>query len=291
MSCEGFRRYNAFFFSFCQTLHAAIIILRILVGPNNGLANPIFDLNEAQSKLLHLSNYNLIFLYTKVGLYAITFLSYLCCSTETGLKFRISIILWDIIFGIVISIALPISEIIRVEDINTSWLGLAFKLEIAFYVLVLVMIVTDIFALKSYQREIRLISMISSPSVHIETPSAVRYRTFDTCQPSPYTERPAPNRRLTRVQELPGNLQVAGLRESSCILSDGEGGIIFVQNVSGSVLSFQARTVEETKVVWITADAIRRNPLNPELLVLTETEISQLDFGNERENMRQALHY
>ena len=188
-------------------------------------------------------------------------------------------------FSAIIAVAFPITEMTHVADIN-----LALELELVFYFLVMAMICVDSIAICRYEREIRLvtsINLVSPFTVHIFP----RYKTFDNHQPL-YRERPPPNRPLARVQELPGNLQVAGLKKSSCILSDGEGGIIFVQNVTGAVLStFQARTVEETKVVWITADAIRRNPLNPEVLVLTETEISQLDFGNERETMRQALRY
>ena len=294
---QTFSSYQAKLFLFL-TLHIAVVILRILVSPNNKIYKPIFKLNNAQYEMLNVPIYLLAVLYVKVLLYLFTFLSYLCCccfaSMETRYRFRKSVISLDTFLNVVILISFAIVEFSKVENFNSP--GLAIKLEIAFYFTVLLAMIVNIFAHHRFKREIILLSLFQiRPNIK---PFGSGYRTFEnnlhqpSSAPPPYRERATPNRRLVRLQEAPNNVQVAGLKESGCILSDGEGGIIFVKNVQGAALStFRARTVEETVVVWISAEAIRRNPYNPEMVVLSAVEVNQLDLGeNERNAVRRAAY-
>lgn len=278
-----------------STLHIALVIIRILVSPENKITKPIIELNNAQYEMLNVPIYLLAVLYVKVLLYALTLYSYLCCccfsSLQARYRFRKAIISLDTLLSVIALIGFPIVEFSNVESFSAP--GLAIKLEIAFYFTVMLAMIVNIFAHNRYGRAILELSLYRpQPNTGHSTSG---YNTFQnnlhySSAPPPYRERQAPNRRLVRLQEAPRNIQVAGLEESRCILSDGEGGIIFVKSVQGAALStFRARTVEETVVVWISAEAIRRNPYNPEMVVLTAVEINQLDLGeNERNAIRRA---
>jgi len=120
----------------------------------------------------------------------------------------------------------------------------------------------------------------------------LQYDTQDAPPPYYKQQQPQTPQRATQTRDVPMNIQVEGLDRASLVLSDYEGGIIFLTSTKNPASErLSGNPIDQAQAVWISREAILRNPFYPEVHVLTAIEISQIDFGNDRENVRQALRY
>uniref|UniRef100_A0A7M5V7Z3 Uncharacterized protein n=1 Tax=Clytia hemisphaerica TaxID=252671 RepID=A0A7M5V7Z3_9CNID len=308
MEESEFRRYQFFLFFLCQTPHAALVTFRVISGPTDVLKT-LVTLTEIQWDFLALGEESLVCLYIKMGVYALSFLSVLmccCCCSRPGFYAQRFLYFVDWVSGTVLLVFLLIHDIKYGNHHSYKKIGNVFYFEIGFLVALAIMLIIDMFAMAVYTRGLKEGYYMCG-----ETPNEAPYRRQQyeyrrlnqpPSAPPSYQTFGAPppyqpvQRHVTRT-DAPRNIQVAGLQESNCILDDGEGGIIFVRQLTGASLTAShgnrgnIRGVEQTQIAWITREAILRNPFNPEVRILTATEISEIDFGNERESIRNALRY
>lgn len=306
MDKKTFILFQLIYIVFFQTPHAAVVYVRILVGPSALFNSSMLNLTVVESELLYMEEYKLGILFAKLALYLMFILTCWCfcyCWSKCGLFFHTILI----VFSCMLSVSCCIFPITEIYDGRLP-AGTALSLEIAFYTCVLIMFLLDLYAFMVFRNAMRLklynsvevtrVNAEENAPIFTSYSNSANYNSYARLPPPPpYTEQRAPpTRRLTRIQNVPYNLQAAHLRDSEGVYSDGEGGFILIRNVTASLSTFQHpqaqhTTVERTQVAWITADAILRNPSNPEVLILTATEISHLDLGEDRHLVRQALQY
>ena len=300
-----FRRYQIFLFLLCQTPHAVSVTFKVISGPTDVLST-LITLKDIQWNFLELNQGSIICLYIKMGVYALSFLTVFiccCCCSKPGFYVQRFLYFVDWASGTVLLVFLLIHDIKYGNLHSYKNIGKVFYWEIGFLVALAIMLMIDMFAMAVYTRGLKEEFFVCGERTTV-TPyhrQEYQYRRLNQpLAPPSYQTFGAPPpyqptyRQVTRT-EAPRNIQVAGLHESNCVLSDGEGGIIFVRQLTGASLSSShgnrgnIRGVEHTQIAWISREAILRNPFNPEVRILTATEISEIDFGNERETIRNAL--
>ena len=98
------------------------------------------------------------------------------------------------------------------------------------------------------------------------------------------------------VRQTPNGVIVGGIEKQHAIISDDRGGIIIVIKEQTSVVAgdrdgdVAVRAVEETKILHITREAILRDPGNPDIRVISSTEVSGFNLSSENSSqLRRAL--
>ena len=81
-------------------------------------------------------------------------------------------------------------------------------------------------------------------------------------------------------------VNIGGVEREFGVISDGDGGLIAVQKTTGAHLSATERgiglqSVEDYQLAHISREAIQRNPDNPDIRVISSTEMSRINFGIE----------
>lgn len=305
MEPSTFVRWQMVIILLFQWPHIALILLRYLAQVNQHF---LWQLTQSQYEFIKFSDDVLILFYIKFGIYGFFFLSWFCCCCcifKAGLHFHRCLFCLDFLIGLYLAIKMSVDEFdSSYVDENNK----VYKFEIGFMVGLAIMTFVDLMALKLYKRGLdeglyfkteedsRLESSVHSP--YYQGPR--RYGSYDPPPAYSYKQSPVtytrPSAINARRTTAPTDIRIRGVEQASAVFTDGRGGYILVMKTLGATVSamprgtVRAQGITETKVAWISAEAIRRNPSNPDVYVMTEMEVSQINFGSETENIRRALN-
>ena len=297
MEKSGFHCCQVFILFFCQAPHITLVILRYLVQYRKDFL--IDGLTYNQYAFLKLSELNENVIYVKISVYVCFYLTCCCCCCclfKVGFYFVRFLFLVDAILGIILICSMPLDNFGNDHLTSDSTVQSIKVYEIIFLVCLGIMIIIDFLGYILYKEAIKQqlyrhddYEVLRQPSYNPYARSAppTRYGSYDPPPPYSNATRTQIIPRQTNMYrtQAPRDLTVAGIEDASIVLSDGEGGIIFVRQIKGAGVAqrgysgrTQAHGIQHTEVAWISAEAIRRNPRNPEVYVLSQTEISQNQF-------------
>ena len=294
MEEKTFFRLKLFLFSLCHTPHIIIVILRMLVQYRRDFVVGDWTLTDDQFQYLRLTNASMNIVWLKIGIYgSILYFCCCCCCCTLKCSFKVTRFMYFVDFaaGMILVCDIPLERNTATNDGHTLKVYPVNVIEICFLVCLGVMNAIDLFSCW-------LFTVGLSNGFYDD--AGYRRPSYDTLASTPVqiygtVARPRPTAPSYQVlRQPPPNIQVAGLREASLILSDGEGGLIFVRQITANTATANQgsgvhRSITQTQIVLITREAIARNPFNPEVHVLTETEISQMNFGRQQNTITSAL--
>ena len=291
MEVKTFHRLQWFLFWFCHTPNIIILILRVMIQYDHDQEINDWLSNEYQFQYLQLSTTSMNIAWLKIAIYAVILLT--CCQWCCVPSLRIYRLMQylyfiDMVGCLVLVIDIPLERDTLTPDGHKLNVYPVNIWEIFFLICMGIMVFIDFFYTWLYKAAIENLFYYDDGITQPLLSSGQRssYQGYAPISPTPNPPRRSP----TKVQRPPRDLHVAGLQDSSLVLTNENGDLIFVREiVVASTSNTSLRGITQTQVALITREAMERNPLNPEVRVLTTTEVTGIDFGTEQQRVNRAL--